>query len=89
MLKREISEKLKLWRTQKNKKALCIIGARQIGKTESILHFAEKYYKNVVYINFTDDKVSVKSAVTGLVVAAVSAGISAVMNLEKKDGGCK
>ena len=44
---------------------------------------------NVVYINFTDDKVSVKSAVTGLVVAAVSAGISAVMNLEKKDGGCK
>ena len=35
MLKREISEKLKLWRTQKNKKALCIIGARQIGKTES------------------------------------------------------
>ena len=27
MLKREISEKLKLWRTQKNKKALCIIGA--------------------------------------------------------------
>ena len=44
---------------------------------------------NVVYINFTDDKVSVKSAVTGLVVAAVSAGISAVMNLEKKDGACK
>ena len=32
MLKREISEKLKLWRTQKNKKALCIIGARKIGK---------------------------------------------------------
>ncbi len=44
---------------------------------------------NVVYINFTDDKVSVKSAVTGLVIAAVSAGISAVMNLEKKDGDCK
>lgn len=43
---------------------------------------------NVVYI-ITDDKVSVKSAVTGLVIAAVSAGISAVMNLEKKDGACK
>ena len=43
---------------------------------------------NVVYINFTDDKVSVKSAITGLLVAAVSAGISAVMNLEKKDGEC-
>lgn len=43
---------------------------------------------NVMYINFTDDKVSVKSAVTGLLVAAVSAGISAVMNLEKKEGEC-
>ena len=43
---------------------------------------------NVMYINFTDDKVSVKSAVTGLLIAAVSAGISAVMNLEKKEGEC-
>ncbi|WP_297131097.1 hypothetical protein [uncultured Eubacterium sp.] len=43
---------------------------------------------NVVYINFTDDKVSVKSAITGLLIAAVSAGISAVMNLEKKEGEC-
>ncbi|MDY5376781.1 MAG: hypothetical protein SPG60_01890 [Eubacterium coprostanoligenes] len=43
---------------------------------------------NVMYINFTDDKVSVKSAVTGLLIAAVSAGISAVMNLEKKEGKC-
>lgn len=43
---------------------------------------------NVMYINFTDDKVSVKSAITGLLVAAVSAGISAVMNLEKKEGEC-
>lgn len=43
---------------------------------------------NVMYINFTDDKVNVKSAVTGLLIAAVSAGISAVMNLEKKEGEC-
>ena len=43
---------------------------------------------NVMYINFTYDKVSVKSAVTGLLIAAVSAGISAVMNLEKKEGEC-
>ena len=40
---------------------------------------------NVMYINFTDDKATVKSGVTGLLVAAVSAGISAVMNLERKD----
>ena len=45
MLKREISEKLKLWRTQKNKKALCIIGARQIGKTTIIREFAKQEYE--------------------------------------------
>ena len=56
MLKREISEKLKLWRTQKNKKALCIIGARQIGKTTIIREFAKQEYENFVEINFILDK---------------------------------
>ena len=50
MLKREISEKLKLWRTQKNKKALCIIGARQIGKTTIIREFAKQEYENFIEI---------------------------------------
>ena len=31
-------------------------GARQIGKTESVLHFARQYYHNVIYINFVLDK---------------------------------
>ena len=56
MLKREISEKLKLWRTQKNKKALCIIGARQIGKTTIIREFAKQEYENFIEINFILDK---------------------------------
>ena len=50
MLEREISEKLKLWRTQKNKKALCIIGARQIGKTTIIREFAKQEYENFIEI---------------------------------------
>ena len=58
MLKREISEKLKLWRTQKNKKALCIIGARQIGKTTIIREFAKQEYENFIEINFILDTVS-------------------------------
>ena len=37
MLQREISEKLISWKKQEEKKALCIIGARQIGKTTIIL----------------------------------------------------
>ncbi|MCB5381478.1 MULTISPECIES: hypothetical protein [Clostridia] len=29
-----------------------IKGARQIGKTESIVHFASENYENIVFINF-------------------------------------
>ena len=54
MLKREISEKLKLWRTQKNKKALCIIGARQIGKTWLIREEIAKSGYCKFEVNFID-----------------------------------
>lgn len=37
-------------------KPLIVKGARQIGKTESILHFANENYHNVIYINFVLDK---------------------------------
>ena len=57
MLKREISEKLKLWRTQKNKKALCIIGARQIGKTTIIREFAKQEYENFIQDHGIDESV--------------------------------
>lgn len=37
---------------------------------------------NLVLIDFTSDKQVVKSALTGLLVSALAAGIAAVMNLE-------
>lgn len=56
MLKREISNKLVSWKNQENKKALCVIGARQIGKTTIIREFAREYYENFIEINFILDK---------------------------------
>lgn len=41
---------------------------------------------NAVYINLTGNKASDKSAIIGLLVSAVSAGIAAAMNLEKETG---
>lgn len=38
---------------------------------------------NAVYINLTGNKASDKSAIIGLLVSAVSAGIAAAMNLKK------
>ena len=48
MLKREISERLYSWKNENKKKALCVIGARQIGKTTIIREFARKEYEYFV-----------------------------------------
>lgn len=51
-LKRRIDAYLLAWKRRKDRLPLIIKGARQIGKTESILHFAKQQYKNIVSINF-------------------------------------
>ena len=50
--RRKIDEYLNGWKADLEHKPLIVKGARQIGKTESILHFAGENYENVVYINF-------------------------------------
>ena len=54
--KRKIDGFLADWKNNHSRKPLIVKGARQIGKTESILHFAHENYENVVYINFVLDK---------------------------------
>ena len=46
MLERKIYRKLDEWKRTSDKKALCIIGARQIGKTTIIREFAKKNYEH-------------------------------------------
>mgnify|MGYP001230788378 FL=1 len=52
MLERKIYRKLDEWKRTSDKKALCIIGARQIGKTTIIREFAKKNYEHYVEVNF-------------------------------------
>ena len=52
MLKRKIEQRLADWKNSANHKPLIIKGCRQCGKTFSVLDFAKKNYKNVVYLNF-------------------------------------
>ena len=54
--KRKIDKFLLDWKNDSSHKPLIVKGARQIGKTESILHFANENYDNVIYINFVLDK---------------------------------
>ena len=55
-LKRKIDYFLIDWKNNPNKLPLIIKGARQIGKTESIRHFARNNYEKVIEINFVLQK---------------------------------
>jgi len=55
VLKRKIEQSLAQWKQTANHKPLIIKGCRQCGKTFSVLDFAEKNYKNVVYLNFFEN----------------------------------
>lgn len=56
LLKRKIDKYLIEWKNDPNHMPLIVKGARQIGKTESIKHFAKKNYKSVIEINFALQK---------------------------------
>lgn len=55
MLKRKIEQYLIKWKETPKHKPLIIKGCRQCGKTYSVLDFARKNYKNVVYLNFFEN----------------------------------
>lgn len=56
LLRRKIDDFLLEWKKSPERLPLIIKGARQIGKTASIKHFAEENYKSVISINFVKDK---------------------------------
>jgi len=51
-MKRKIEQKLIEWKNSPNRMPLIVNGARQIGKTYSILEFGEKNYQNISLSNF-------------------------------------
>jgi predicted AAA+ superfamily ATPase len=51
-LKRKIDDVLAEWKDKQDRLPLIVKGARQVGKTFSILEFANKNYRNVITINF-------------------------------------
>ena len=55
MLRRKIEQTLTQWKNAPDRKPLIIKGCRQCGKTYSVLDFAKKNYKHVVYLNFFEN----------------------------------
>jgi len=57
-MKRKIEQQLIAWKNNPDRMPLIVNGARQIGKTYSILDFGVKNYQNVVHINLEKNKLA-------------------------------
>ena len=49
---RKISQYLQEWKRDPYRKPLILQGARQVGKTYTLLEFGKTHYENVAYFNF-------------------------------------
>lgn len=49
---RKITDYLKAWKESSRRRPLILQGARQVGKTYSLLEFGRNFYENVAYFNF-------------------------------------
>lgn len=56
LLRRKVDDDLLTWKSQSDRMPLVIKGARQVGKTASVMQFAQQNYVQVVAINFVLQK---------------------------------
>lgn len=77
-LKRKIDKYLTDWKNNPNHKPLIIKGARQVGKTKSIRHFAADNYESVIEINFISDPVYTQIIENGYTPEAIIKNISRI-----------
>ena len=76
-LKRKIDDFLLKWKADNDRKPLIVKGCRQIGKTESIRHFAKVAgYESFIEINFVKEAKYKKIIVDGYTASAIIKNIS-------------
>lgn len=76
-LRRKIDKYLIEWKSDLERKPLIVKGCRQIGKTESIRHFAKvAKYESIIEINFVKEEKYKKITIDGYEVNAIIKNIS-------------
>ena len=87
MFSRKIENVLKSWLDDPSHKPLVVKGVRQCGKTSSIVDFAHKHFKHVVYLDFREHPDYKKFFTPNLEVDAIIMRITAAMpSVEIEDG---
>lgn len=76
-MERKITQRLKQWKLRSDRKPLMLFGARQTGKTTSVLDFGKGEYERVVHVDFLKQP-QMKTAFQGslepeIIVAAIEA----------------
>ena len=77
-LRRKLDDYLRNWRAAEERYPLIVRGARQVGKTASILEFARQNYEHVVYINFVEQPAYRQILADGYGTAEVIRNISRI-----------
>ncbi|MBT1160597.1 ATP-binding protein [Bifidobacterium sp. SO1] len=55
-MRRTIDSQLAQWKDSAHRKPLVLFGARQVGKTYAITHFADRAFDNIAYVDFSRDE---------------------------------
>lgn len=55
-MERKIAKELEAWRNKPRRKPLLLQGARQVGKTYSVLEFGRAHYRNTLYVSLEDSR---------------------------------
>ena len=76
LLERKIDKYLQAWKSNPDRLPLIVKGARQIGKTASIMKFAKENYKSIIEINFVLQKQYKDIFVYGFEVDSIIKNIS-------------
>ena len=79
MYKRKIENILQSWLDDVSRKPLVVKGVRQCGKTSSVMDFAQKHFKNVIYLDFHEHSEYKKFFTPNLEVDAIVMRITAAM----------
>ncbi len=79
MLKRKIETLLDEWKKTAGHNPLVVKGCRQCGKTFSVMEFARKNYKNVVYVNFFENPSCITAFEGSLNVDEIVMNLTAIL----------
>lgn len=78
-MQRKIASALETWANQQNHKPLVLFGARQTGKTTSVLEFGRLHYTHVVHVDFVRQPLLKTAFERSLVPADVITALGALL----------